>query len=287
MDINYRELPFIGGYISKIGRVYDIVMADCQPDPEMWVYAFWHGVPMIFYSLLIPDWEDELTNRFGRTHSKRRRGRFRAQGRLEPINIPGRGPGWAIFRLNQLLDRIGWWLLVVDVGLDFAINWTSTAYRWSGCRTPGAPYVSTSWGSNVYYPAGDWRVVSTVLQSRNILTYEDPWIGAPPGYTMSVMSSAEEGEDTFGNYTSPIMSARIRERGTNRIVAMAEPNTGADGKTSVSLRYNDYFQSSAGKQYVFEIRPGEDSRGTTLRKATFSGIGAKDPTLFPWTGFQV
>lgn len=141
MDI--RRLPIIGDDIYQAGQVVDIFSQPCAPEPTIMVKAFFANVPMLIWSLYKPDPFDYLTTRFGRGHKRRRKGRLHV-GNIDTAP-PGSGKGarWVSFTGTKIAERVGWYFLVADATTDFAINWTSMAYRFSGCQDPLSGYAQS------------------------------------------------------------------------------------------------------------------------------------------------
>lgn len=140
MSFPVRRIPLIGQNFARIGQVYQILAQPCQPEPSLWVQAFWTGVPKAIWSIVKPDPTDYLTERFGSVHSRKRKRRFNIDDIMETKFPVGKGWGWAAWQGTRLLERVGWYLLIADVTTEFLVNWTSTAYLWAGCRVPGAKY---------------------------------------------------------------------------------------------------------------------------------------------------
>lgn len=140
MPFNPRAIPLIGSDIAQIGQVVDIFATPCAPEPKVWVRAFWQAVPFLLISLFKPE-PVEITplRRRNRRHGKgiRITGRFQEMAEVR-FSVP-RGFGWVAFT-HEIMERVGWWLLVLDATTDFAVYWTSTVYEYAGCTTPGAPY---------------------------------------------------------------------------------------------------------------------------------------------------
>lgn len=131
---DYRNLPVIGPWIGKFGRVQEIMSRPCEISPEIWALAYFHSLPKLAWSLFKPDPIDATYARLGRPHRRRRNGRMRETNFLT-MDAPGfrKGFQWAVFRLGNIAQRVGWYMIVVDAAFDLAINWTSTAYEFAGC----------------------------------------------------------------------------------------------------------------------------------------------------------
>lgn len=139
------QLPVIGPWISRVGQVSDIVALPCTPSDEIWVEAFFAAAPVLLWSLFKPDFPDVRFSRGGLPHHMRggKRGKKYVRTMSTTFEIPMFGgqnfqKGWqaVLFDLAELGQRIGWYLLIADAATRFALNWTSLAYQWAGCRKP-------------------------------------------------------------------------------------------------------------------------------------------------------
>lgn len=149
--VQWTQLPFIGKDIARIGQVQQILATPCSVDPAIYVEALFQAAPYAIWSLVKPSGTDSIS--FGREggmhhrYYKRRRGydlreRFRFNGELlGGRNVPlGRGSIGAAFIVPfELAQKFGWYLLIADATTNGILNWVSTAYQWSGCKTPGQP----------------------------------------------------------------------------------------------------------------------------------------------------
>lgn len=188
-----RKVPIIGDEIYKVGQVYDLINMPCAPDAWMWVYAFWHEVPFVFASLFKPDSEDFVQERFGRPHHRKRRHKMRPDRYRPPDINPGKGLGWAAWKMSQWADRLGWYLLIVDTSLTFAINWTSLAYQYNGCAVPGKAYaIGERNGILDFFGGGFWQGLSCPFWQYNIFgDAGESAVLIPPGKTGSMTCHIE------------------------------------------------------------------------------------------------
>lgn len=227
-SVALRNLPLIGSQVSKIGAVYDIVATPCDTEPLIWVLAFWHELPQMVWSIVKPDWNDAIIDRFGRHHHRRRRQRFHVDDIMKPkFQIPKGTLSWVAFGGVELLERIGWYFCLIDATTDFLVNWTSLVYQYSGCETPGNPFndkyldgqpfsmpASGSRLMNIWQPGGQFIMGGTP-------TYVIPNTKRPLSVMASV-SSAPWGTITpIGN----ISGLEIINYQTNEVIASA---TGAE-----------------------------------------------------------
>jgi hypothetical protein len=127
------DIPFIGDDIAKIGRAIDLYNVPCAPTAEIWVYGFFQAIPTMFISILKPQLVDiNIRHRHGRPR-KGKRMKFIAQAIFRDALISIPVPRWVVFRIYEWGQRVGWYLLVADATEQFAINWMSLAYKYSGC----------------------------------------------------------------------------------------------------------------------------------------------------------
>lgn len=134
------KLPVVGPWMSRIGHVGDIFATSCTVSPEIWVYALFHGVPSLAIGLLKPTPFDLVTERFQAGHKRKRKRRYHITDVLEDKTFRVGKAGWAVFRLGEWAERLGWYMLVFDQATKLAVHWSSMAYQWSGCRVAGEPY---------------------------------------------------------------------------------------------------------------------------------------------------
>lgn len=135
------RIPVVGPWIGRVGQIQDIMATPCEVEPEIWVLAFFAGAPAALFSLYKPDPFDAASERFGSGHKKRRRRRYRWNDMILLPKPTRPGLQWVVFRVGQWAERLGWYILVADVAVEWAYNWSSMAYQWSGCANPTA-----SWG---------------------------------------------------------------------------------------------------------------------------------------------
>lgn len=136
MAIHMSDIPIIGEWTGKIGKINNILATPCNITPAIYVEAFFAAIPQMVWSLFKPDSIDSLYDRFGRPHHRGKKLRFRGGGSISSEIPVGKGIGRALFPIGALINRVGWYFIIVDAALDHAINWMSMAYQWSGCDTP-------------------------------------------------------------------------------------------------------------------------------------------------------
>lgn len=139
-DINLKRIPIIGDDLYQVGQVYDVVATPCATNLWVSVYAFWQYTPYAVWSVLKPDPFDQVTERFGRVHKRKRKHRLHVADKASGRKIDLNRPQWVVFKLGATIQRVGWYLSIIDATTDLLINWTSTTWSFSGCKTPAAPY---------------------------------------------------------------------------------------------------------------------------------------------------
>lgn len=165
------KLPIIGPWISKIGRLENIIATPCHITPQVFATSFFAAVPQLVWTLYKPDPIDNYLELFGppgrpglrpfgRGGLPHRRRRFRVGGIIQPENPISGKFGTAVWRLGSLAQRIGWYFLIVDAGINHAINWMSLAYEWSGCQLPGGALEGSYDPGTVLLPSDNWQTLS-------------------------------------------------------------------------------------------------------------------------------
>lgn len=184
-----NQAPIIGPWISRIGQVQQIMSTPCSPDPEIWVMAFFHGVPNLVWGLFKPDPLDDYLDRTGVPHHKKRRRKFRVMGRIEAELPHPKGLGWAVFKLGALAQRLGWYMAIIDQATELAVHWSSMAYQWEGCRIPFGGEGKIAIDNRAF--TGDSGVFVDnfgVLYSRLPVNAHPSGVSSEPGNTPSVHS---------------------------------------------------------------------------------------------------
>lgn len=195
-------LPIADKWIARVGSVINIGSIACSPDPELWVKGFFTAAPTMFWSLFKPDPLDLVFDRAGSPHKRRRRGRGTLMEQINSSHEIKGGAQTAFFKLGQLAQRIGWYMLIADVATDFAIRWTSQVYQWAGCipdesgpcqlsfneidwpLAPGEEGLPI-WGTD-YDPSG-WSGITRIVIPAGVkaaVTYNvvsSPPVAGPPG----------------------------------------------------------------------------------------------------------
>lgn len=274
------KLPLIGKDIAKVGQVYNLLSTPCSVEPEVWVYAFWTGVPHALGSIFKPDPLDWAGERFGRGHGRGRKRRFKVDDLVKSKVPVGRGLGWAFFRMYQFQQRIGWYLLVADIATNFAVNWTSTAYTWSGCRVPGNPFCHRerntvmNWG-----PEPVWQDVTTFVTAEKTIYAGGYSIVVPAGIDVTLTACVTTNpDDTF---PGAIAATRIKEIRTGEVVAQTQPGDLPSGYQNASLVAPGGLPGLREREFQFQFLPMPGKWGrSTFAQFSAHGIdhrGGLDP----------
>ena len=142
-NADFRRIPIVGDDIYQVGQVLDILATPCAVDPVIAVTGFFSYLPRLAWSLTKPTPFDNAVDRIGRRHKRRRYRRFDIHTIDLPDAVGKPGLQRVMFTLGTAAERIGWYWLVMDATTDFAVNWTSMAYEWSGCQVEGAAQAAT------------------------------------------------------------------------------------------------------------------------------------------------
>ena len=184
-------IPLVGGTLAKVGKVIEINSFACGAEAEIWVYAFFHELPELFWSIVKPDPIDFAIDKFGLQKGKKSRRRFKAYDKAPRIGIAGKGLGWYAFKLVQIHQRVGWYMLLADLGPDMALRWTSTAYRWGGCKNPFAPYVQTQLIKGQQSASGGPASQGFTAIGAYIFSHGATRLIIPAGYKATITASIE------------------------------------------------------------------------------------------------
>lgn len=284
IDPSIRKLPFIGGTIYKIGQVYDLINTPCTVDPWLWVYGFWHEVPYIFAMLLLPDPVDTVQERFGRPHHRKRRYRGKVAA-WKPADIsPGKGLGWAAWRMTEWIDRVGWYLLIADTSVTFALNWTSLVYEWSGCRVPNKPYlIASSEAPFVIFDPGQWYPLDAGFVQRNFLVQDGlNGVLVPGGLAVSATCSAIAQPTTLFPGTG--FELRVRDEAGRGVIMTSASKTNERGENVATVAIPQTPRIGDDRSVFFEVRPTAPVP-TQIGKRRYQCYGATHVEgLVPWLG---
>lgn len=187
-NIDAQDVPIIGGWTGKIGRLKGIAAIQCSPTPEVAVFAFWHQIPYLVYTLLAPDCESIIVDGYRGSGHRHRRGVHVKDGVAVEGQPPGKGWGWKYWKLYDLKEKVGWFFLIVDGTIEFEINWMTTAYAWSGCPTDSPQWASWDTGPDPFVVGGgeDWHPFPMVLQAGHTIAADQTQFACDAGKAMAV-----------------------------------------------------------------------------------------------------
>lgn len=141
-QVTSRDIPVIGPWIGRTGRIQRIWSNPCAIEPQIYVQAFFTGIPYLLWSIYKPTPQDAIVKRGGVGHKKRRIHWLKFTEAMPGMIVDGRGiPIW-FWSAQALKERIGWYFLLIDAAFDGVYYWSSLAYQWSGCPVPGNPHCS-------------------------------------------------------------------------------------------------------------------------------------------------
>jgi len=273
-----RNVPVIGKWIGRVNKVADIMAMPCDLDPTIVVYAFWNATPHLLWSLFKPDTNDLVTARVGLAHRRKKQKRYNFLEDMVAEFPHPKGFGAAIFKLGSVAERLGWYMLVADATTDFAVHWTSTAYQWAGCRTPGAPYCTSKGPPGPYgdpvggrYLLGSWQVEREV-----VFAGDGESIATPGGYNSSAMVSMVLSDP---GYPYPMVSgfrASLVDTVTGNILDTAF--TGGEGRDDgnmiVDLAFRAWETLTLPHRFAVELEVGPGYYN--WEKSSFRAYGNKD-----------
>lgn len=132
---NLTQLPVIGPWTRRVGAVARMMATPCSPTAQVWVEAFFAAEAKLVWSLFKPDPTDVSFHRGGGRHGHGKNFLFDFAIAIEEELFVGKSAfRAALFTIGELATEVGWWFLIIDAGTEFAVNWMSLAYEWSGCK---------------------------------------------------------------------------------------------------------------------------------------------------------
>lgn len=229
---NVRDLPFIGEWVGKVGKLNSIVTMPCGPSLDIWVTAAWVNLPKLAWSIFAPDCLDNVVARGINPHGKRggasalphkyrRRGklnRWRIQdpsawagSQTNKIPIPPGTLSQALFRVFGVVQGNLYRLLLLDATADFLINWTSMAYESAGCTIFNA---TTAKGEltagDLWPPTGNWGspIWNETFHQDHVQFTNHIRITTGVPYLIGIAWQAKPRPDLFPN-DQPVVETRL------------------------------------------------------------------------------
>jgi hypothetical protein len=220
------DWPVIGPWTYKVGKIVRLYTTPCSPDTEAWVFGFWHAIPQMLAAVYALDCIDLVYERRGGVHRRGRRKRMRIIDQILGEEPRPKGWGWAVFKLGDWAQRLGFYMTIVDATLDGAIIWQSAAMTYQGCAVPGSGWCHQRLGER-YYGSGveDHPVQSWALTTNHIFSFSPTSILIPAGASALVRF----------NYpgTPPRISVKQDPAPFFRLVDVANNFVGAEGTATV------------------------------------------------------
>lgn len=249
---NFYDVPFIGPWPSKIGHIQKLWATPCSPSPTIWVKAFWHDLPWLVWSFVKPEAVDLTLNRFREGHHSKKRRRFPVMHRQGPdIPVPKGAAGWAAFTVSQAAQRVGFYLLVVDATLDFAINWQSTAYMWEGCAVEDAFWANGRCTTGpIILPEGEFGPIGIWDHRDHHGFFADVnTVDSLAGYDSQVTASI-----TFDVLEGEVTNAQLLDFAQGIEYATATPHPTADGRWQMSFGIRNWQLTNPARSYGIAVQ---------------------------------
>lgn len=254
------DVPVIGPWYGKVSHITDIWGTPCAVDNIVGFYAFWQALPRLLITLTKPDSFDLVTDRWGRKHKRRRFKRFTIQDLILPIAEPkGVGPAWVFYRLGSWAERLGWYMLIADATLDFAIHWTSTAYTWQGCQVPGSPFAKSDvpeafilGGGPGLYEVGEW-----IVRDTHIMTADGASIACPAGFDASAAVMIRQLPLGLPLPEGEISEVQIYDTAQDAVWASGPMSRLPGGYGQASLMNREWGFAQPSHRWVVRLRKGD------------------------------
>lgn len=287
IEINPNQIPIVGSVIRtyyNTGHIYEIVTQACTPIPNILIRAFFANIPMLIWSIVKPDPVDYVQERFGHGHHKRRR-RDWTKGDID-VDKPSGGRGhlrWVSFLGSELLDKIGWYCLVVDATEDFLVNWTSMAYRYSGCQDPLSGHGSSRRSTLFAY----FHDTSPLQVTFDTWTFTAGYFATAASVSKTAAGArVVTGTVTFGDpgRTPVAQIGRVymtTDYGHGEVVSemdMSAPSNGGDRTASIAIPSYDVLEPAATYRLYVEA---SDTGWIGWAQASLQISGFTAPSLIP------
>lgn len=281
-DPDPRDAPIIGPWISKAGRVIDVVSEPCNPDPLVAVKAAFHGIPLLAWTLLKPDPLDAAFDRAGLTHKRKRR----KIARMQHIEFPDISPpknklGWAMWTGAKVAERVGWYMLIIDATLDFAVYWTTTTWAYSGCRVPNAHFANgIITGGVPGNTGGEWQDINFWAPQNTYGFSMTPFsIEIPKNYVASITfgMSVQPPPPPFEPFTD--LAFRLIDINSGLVVSEQEATRLQNGDWTAGDSFKSYVENPQVQLWRVQYRAS--SGWGQFVGSRFSAYGSKDIGIDP------
>lgn len=281
-DLSVRDVPIIGPWVGRVSHLVDIVATPCEVSPTIAVKAMFNALPMLLISLYKPDTLDLVQERWGGPHKKRPKKRFRFNDLILGQPGPKNGQfGWVTFNLGQWAQRLGWYMLIVDSTIDFAVNWTTTAYQWSGCKTPGTAFARSGCPDvNIGgAPAHDNLFSFWSLENFHIFFPNNDRIECPPGFDSTASANL-----IFGPPTAPVpgisgATVKLIDLNTGELFSEGEAAPQPDGGFAWGLVEKSFFNVNPARAWAVLV--SHDAGWYNPFGSSFQAYGSKDIGILP------
>lgn len=138
----------------------------CTVTPTVWIETFLPAAVLAFFTVLTPDPKEAIRIAGGgKSWLKQLKVAFDDALAEEPLESY-KGIKF-LFEFAEGVDRAVWWLFLAGVAADFAIEWSTLAYRMSGCTTSSREVtLELKWkfgdfpGDGSWTDAGIWEVIT-------------------------------------------------------------------------------------------------------------------------------
>ncbi len=233
----FKKVPVLGKWYGRVGRVYAIYNMPCQPTPQIWVYAAWVSTPRLLWSLFKPDFTDLKYDQVKAGFKRHgRKGKFKIHTMQGPKYPVPKGLGWAIFEGAEFAQRVGWYLCVIDATLEFAVNWSTLAYQYSGCAAPGIGYANL----NIVDPElvgpnpGLGTISAWHFLTADKLSTGPTGIGVPAGYNYVINASVVTEDAHIPGYPYASTSFEIYDQANDNVISTLDETPHPDGSRGYS-----------------------------------------------------
>lgn len=278
------ENPFFKHWEYKVGRAVELWAAPCNPTPEIWVSAFFHDIPHLVWSLTKPDSLDLSVARFGVRHKRKPKKRFNLiDDMISSSPIPKGKLATALFAGQELAQRVGWYMLVVDATTDFVINWVSTAYRWDGCDNAAAGYGSSigKTGYFLYHPFdGDPAPMWDPVGDQFPVTATQAYMICPAGHDVSAGVSVRiRSEAGTGHDPGTVTGVELVDYESGRVLNTVTPSKLNDGSYVARTFFRDWDGIKPAKRLGVRLNVPQTA-WFTFEGSTFSCMADEDQGMF-------
>lgn len=235
-----KKVPLLGKWYSRAGRTYEIWSSPCNPEPMIAVYAAWVSLPRLVWTLFKPDFIDLKYDQVkAGFHRHGRKGKFK----IHTIDVPKypvpKGLGWALFAGAEFAQRVGWYLSVIDVTTEFAVNWSTLTYQYSGCIAPGVSFGNCSGGWNFNYGGGGSQryLGFDTFDRTNDMSATVAGVGVPVGYNYMASAGCGMGPPSVPGADFGTGSTALWDFSANQKLADIDMVKNPDGTSSGSTNF--------------------------------------------------